>query len=224
MNPSFLHGSGIVPTQWELTRQPQLSSRFSQLVYNSGVSIVAHPNRLLFVETLSTKSEANVEIPEVASRYVETLPNLDYQAVGINFRSHLTLANTTVESNQYVSQNFLIRGEWLNSGIAPVQTELSLVFTLEGKRLYLTIQEATIRLPDKQLIPVVLFTGNFDYQLGSSSSSHKIEKLQKLFTNWHQDLENYLEIVNKFITAEVRTWTVAPMDTELETTIPALIH
>ena len=37
LNPNFLKYSGIIPTDWELARQPVVSNRASQIVFNNGI-------------------------------------------------------------------------------------------------------------------------------------------------------------------------------------------
>jgi hypothetical protein len=201
VNPGFLTYSGIVPSEWELTRQPVISNRASQLVYSNGVNIIAYPNRIMFVEALTTKNPDAAESPAVINRYTETLRNIDYTAVGINFRSYITCNEHTTEDNQYVSKNFLLQGDWLKSGKAPVKAGISLMYEFSDNNLYLNINEATLQLPESQQVPVVLFTGNFNYDLEAQSGSEKLERLQKIFTNWHTDLENYQDVVNKFLFA-----------------------
>ncbi|MGL5881502.1 MAG: hypothetical protein ACRC2V_27545 [Xenococcaceae cyanobacterium] len=202
INPGFLTYSGIVPSEWELTKQPVISNRVSQLVYNNGVNIIAYPNRIMFVEALTTKSPEVAESPSVINRYTETLRNIDYTAVGINFRSYITCNEHTISDNQYVSKNFLLQGDWLKSGKSPVKAGISLMYEFEDNSLYLNINEATLQLPESQQVPVVLFTGNFNYDLEAESGSQKLDKLQKIFTNWHTDLENYLDVVNNFLKAD----------------------
>lgn len=89
LNPSLLTGTGIIPTDWELARQPVINNHASQVIFNNGISIAAQTNRLMFVKTLGVNSEADIELSEIVSNYVEKLPNLDYQGVGINLRSYL---------------------------------------------------------------------------------------------------------------------------------------
>ena len=37
LNPGFLKYSGIIPEDWELVKQPVVSNRASQIVFNNGV-------------------------------------------------------------------------------------------------------------------------------------------------------------------------------------------
>jgi hypothetical protein len=201
MNPGFLSGSGIIPTDWQLSRQPVVSNRLSQLIYNNGVNIIAYPNRFMVTEALTTKSPSAVEIPVLVQRKCSTLRNIDYNALGINFRSYITCNEEyTVESNQYVSKNFLIQGEWLRGSKSPVKSGLSLMYEFEQSTLHLNINEATLQMPENEEVPIVLFTGNFNYELASDANLDKIERIKQILDNWQQDLEKYTEVVEKFLT------------------------
>ncbi|NJO93210.1 MAG: hypothetical protein HC820_00455 [Hydrococcus sp. RM1_1_31] len=106
LNPSFLTFSGIVPSEWEVSRQPVVSQRGSQIIYNNGINLVAQPNRLTLVEALSLKSEESLGVSEIAHRYVEALPNLDAQAVGLNFRGFVPLLKKIQPLEIICSSNF----------------------------------------------------------------------------------------------------------------------
>ncbi|NJK55969.1 MAG: hypothetical protein HC939_08200 [Pleurocapsa sp. SU_5_0] len=98
LNPGLLKYSGIVPSDWELAREPISSNRGSQIIFNNGVYIAAQPNRLMFVKALNNQENIkDAEIPKIAQRYIEILRTIEYQAIGINFRGYSNCTNTTVE-------------------------------------------------------------------------------------------------------------------------------
>lgn len=198
LNPGFLKYSGIVNSDWELARKPVINNRSAQIVFNNGVYIAAQPNRLMFVEALNNKEDINnAEIPSLAHRYVEILRTIEYQAVGINFRGYTTCTNTTVEENNYLIDNFIQPGEWQNCGTKPVKAGLNLAFDYGDKQLSLSVNEAGLKLPDSEQAPIVLFSGNFNYDLSSEELAQILPKLNSVITNWQQDLEIYTEVIGK---------------------------
>lgn len=198
LNPGFLKYSGIVASDWELARKPVINNRAAQIIFNNGVYIAAQPNRLMFVEALNNKEDIkSAEIPQLAHRYVEILRTIEYQAVGINFRGYTTCTNTTVEENNYLINNFIQPGEWQNCGTKPVKTGLNLAFDYGEKQLSLSINEAGLKLPDSEQAPIVLFSGNFNYDLSSEELDKVLPKLNSVITKWQQDLEIYTEVVGK---------------------------
>jgi hypothetical protein len=80
----FLKMSGMIPSDWELQKQPILTATVSQLVFKNGVSLVAQPRSVTFTETIDPKNENALKIPELVRQFVEKLPNSDYQAMNIN--------------------------------------------------------------------------------------------------------------------------------------------
>lgn len=198
LNPGFLKYSGIVSSDWELAKKPVINNRGAQIIFNNGVYIAAQPNRLMFVEALNSKEDVKAaEIPQLAHRYIEILRTIEYQAVGINFRGYATCSNTTVEENNYLIDNFIQPGEWQNCGTKPVKAGLNLAFDYGEKQLSLSINEAGLKLPDSEQAPIVLFSGNFNYDLSSEELSQVLPKLNSVITNWQQDLEIYAEVVDK---------------------------
>lgn len=199
LSTSFLKSSGIVSEDWELARQPIMERLGSQIVFSNGVYLAAQPNRFTLVEALNNKEESEIQIASLASRYIEVLRNLEYQAVGINFRGYITCNEDSLESNNYLKEHFIAPGAWQQCGTAPVKAGLNLMFTYDKKQLYLSINEAGLKLPEASQVPIVLFGGNFDYDLNANDEMPKLNQLQEIVNNWQQDLAIYQEVVSQMI-------------------------
>ncbi len=199
LNLELLKYSGVISEAWKLARQPVTSKRASQIVFDNGVHITAQPNRLIFVEALNNKEDKAAEIPGLVRRYVEILRTIDYQAVGINFRGYVTCPNSTVESNRYLFDNLIQPGEWQNCGTDSVKAGVSFMFTYDEKQLNLSINEAALKLPESEKVPIVLFNGNFNYDITSDLPGNRLPQLGKIVDNWHRDLNIYRDVVSKFI-------------------------
>jgi hypothetical protein len=142
LTPDFLRYSGIIPQDWELSRQPVRSQQAAQVSYQNGVSIIAYPDRTIFVEPISDKTEA--ELPHITQRYCEILRNLNFQAVGTNFRGHVLFPGTEDSAHQYLCNTLLSPGPWQNIGTAPMRAGLNLIYTFERNVMNLSVQEAMI--------------------------------------------------------------------------------
>ena len=132
------------------------------------------------------------ESPEVVSNYLDKLSHLDYQAVGLNFRAYLEL------EPQKFFKNFLAAGDWQQHGIERMQTELKFVYQFEHSRCTLTINEGKLRQPDSEALPIVVFSGNFAYKLGTQELDDRAEALKKIVANWNNDLDKFKNIINDF--------------------------
>jgi len=195
----FLKGGGIVPADWELQRPVVLTATSAQAAFKNGVNIVANSQTVTFSEPFGKDALEKIEIAKVAGNYVSTLPNLDYQAVGINPRTFATFENQPDGARKFINDLFY-PASWQNIGTAPMQARVELAYALEGRQLRLSIAEAGLRLSNNKEIPAVMFAGNFHYNLMGEEAEKRVPALQQRLTNWQADLAVYREIVdNNFL-------------------------
>jgi hypothetical protein len=199
LTPDFLRYSGIVPQEWELSRQPVRSQQVAQVSYQNGISVLAYPDRTVLVESLSDKSEESVEIPTIAQRYSEVLRNMDYQAMGINFRGYASFPGEGEGAHHYICNTLLSPGSWQNMGTAPMRAGLNLVYPFERNQLNLSVQEAMLQLSEEERLPVVLFTANFETQLKGATEVERLTQLQQSTEGWRGDLATYRQVVGQFL-------------------------
>ncbi|QLE59735.1 hypothetical protein [Nostoc sp. TCL26-01] len=200
LNPDFLKYSGIVPSEWEMARQPVYTQSVSQVAFTNGVAIIAEPTRVIFIEAIESKTAAEIAVADIAKKYVQTLPNVEYEAVGINPRGYIAFAEQLDAARLFLSETLLSPGAWQEVGNAPVRASLNLVYNLERSPLYLSINEAGLRNPDETNTPIVLFSGSFSYEVKSENPSERQNNVYQILDNWQADLEAYQEIItSKFI-------------------------
>jgi hypothetical protein len=198
LTPDFLTMTQIVPTDWEILGQPVRSNEGSQVTYQQGISIVAQAQRISFVELILNKKTAEIEVPKISQFFVKVLSNLDFVGVGINLRGYLDFEGKREASRRFMFSHLLALGDWLSIGDGPVQAGVNLGYTFPGKRLNLTINEASVQQPEQAASPIVLFSGNFDYDLPGGDPAANAARLQEILANWQQDLALYKDVVGKF--------------------------
>ncbi|MBG1265631.1 hypothetical protein [Nostoc sp. WHI] len=200
LTPDFLKYSGIVPSDWELTQQPILTNSTAQVVFQKGISIAAQVNRIIFSEVIATKEFTEVEIPGVARKYLETLAQVDYEGVSINFRGHVFFNEQNNTARNYIFGTLLNPGPWHEFGKAPVQAAMRFGYTIEGAQMSLDINEGGLQLPDQTVQPIVLFSASFNHAIVQEEQSQRLAVLLQIISNWRTDLEAYNELVNtKFL-------------------------
>jgi hypothetical protein len=197
---AFLKQTGIIPSEWELAQQPYLSQQATQLVFTNGMSIVAEPERVIFAQALADKALNTIEIGEIASKYAAILKKADYQGIGINFRSFIPQPNHESAQN-YISEYVLAPASWQQIGEAPVRANINLNFSLSGRQLTLSINPAAIQFPEQEPMPVILFGGNFGYQLDETD---KLTQLTNILAKWQTDLAEYQQIINQHFGSNIR--------------------
>ncbi|MFB2981751.1 hypothetical protein [Microseira sp. BLCC-F43] len=192
----FLQSGGIVPADWELQRPVVLTATSAQVAFKNGINIVGNTQTVTFSEPIGKDALEKIEIAKVAGNYVSTLPNLDYQAVGINPRTFATFENQPDRARKFINDLFY-PASWQNIGTAPMQESVELAYTLPGRQLRLSIAEAGLRLSNNKEMPAVMFAGNFHYDLTGEEAERRVRALQQLLTNWQADLAVYREIVHQ---------------------------
>lgn len=201
VNLDFLKYSNIISSDWELARPPVQTKNLTQLVFQNGIAIVTQPNRIVFAEAIDQKDIQQAIISQLAVKFIEKLPNIEYQAVGINPKGFVTFTESNGATN-YVLKNLLASGEWREFGKTPVKAAMQLAYTLEDYILNLTINEGLLKIAEEKSLPAVLFSGNFNYNIVGNNPQERLEYLHRIIQNWKQNLETYQQLINdKFLSS-----------------------
>ncbi|MBD2364925.1 hypothetical protein H6G36_27820 [Anabaena minutissima FACHB-250] len=201
----FLKYSGIIPLDWKLAQQPIVSNQGSQLIFDNGFSIVAQPQGLNFIELISTKHIQEIQVPEIVHNYINALPKVEYQAMGINLKGYITQSklglNTTVHDYMHT---LLAPASWQEIGNIPVKASMQLVFALDRCQFSLGINEGNLYLTEQETLLIILFSGNFSYGIEGGTNEKRLQSLHELLGNWVIDITTYQEIINShFLKSEI---------------------
>ncbi len=200
LTPEFLNYSQIVPADWTVVGQPVRSFQGSQVSFQSGVSVIAQPQRISFAELATNKPAAELEIPKLAAKFVDVLGNLSYLGVGINLRGYIDFGADRRAAREFIFQNLLAPGAWQQMGTAPVQAGINLSYTFDDRRLNLSINEAILEIPERPASAIVVFGGNFDYDVaGTIAPAAHTQRIKQVVTNWQRDLQLYQQVVERFM-------------------------
>ena len=197
LTPDFLQYSGIVPTDWTLAQPPRTGA---PLIFQNGVRIQAQANRVVFSEPIAAKETQEVMIPAVARKYIETLPNVSYQALGINLLGFVPFAGDEQGAHDYIFKRLLATGPWSEFGKARVGAALKFTYALEQAQLNLDINEARLRLSKDEEIAALLFAANFNWRIAGQVQSERLAFMGRVVGNWAANLKVYRDMVNsKFL-------------------------
>jgi hypothetical protein len=201
----FLKLSGIVPLDWQLAREPINNDNISQLLFTNGVRIVAEPNRIMFGENIGDRDISTLTVATIAQKYSDIFKLAKYSAISINIRSYSPQANI-LAATQYINHQLLAAGSWQNYGTTPVQAALNLVYSLEGRQLNLDIAAAGMQFAEQEIIPVILFSGNFSYNLTTSEVGDNLAAVSQILSDWQTDLSAYCELItDRFLSPRTPT-------------------
>lgn len=152
---------------------------------------------------LQGKTVSQVLIPKIALSYVKSLSNLDYYAVGINPKGYVTFGCKKDAARNYIDQTLLSSGPWQDFGQALVRSSLNFIYTLENCFLNLSVNEAALRLQDETIVPIVLFSGNFDYDISNEDDDLRLPCLVQFLNDWQHKLEIYQDLINNRFLSEI---------------------
>lgn len=203
LTPDFLKYSSIIPPDWELARPFVLSQAASQMVFKTGVSILAQTNRLVFAERIASRSVEEIRVAAIASKLIEILQQINYQGVAIAFRGHVHFEQGQSSARDYLFNTLLASGSWRE--FAPMVAAMKLAYRLPDSQLTLEINEAMLK-SSEQVVPVVVFDGSFARGVAKDMTQRdRIIALSKMINNWQQDLASYQDIIStQFLQADRR--------------------
>lgn len=200
-NVDFFKYSGIVANNWELARQPINTDNVSQVVFTNGVAITAEPQRIILAQSIRNVEEESILISDIARKYIQALPNMEFLAAVINFRG-ITPFEEQDSARQYITQNLLSSGAWQSVGETPTRASIDFVYKLQRCPLHLKVMEAALQAENQseEITPIIMFNGSFSYELSGENNSEKLTQLHSVLNNWQSDLDEYRNIINnKFL-------------------------
>lgn len=196
----FLTATGIVPNDWELTKQPVTNPRGSQVSFKNGVNIISQPGNISFVEAIANKDLKQLQFAQIAQKYVHHLPNAEYQGLTISPKIIVPFQDEEEGGKKFISEKLIASGPWCEFGKNPPQAALNLFYELDQCQLGLNINPARLQQPNQTVISAVLFAGNFSYNLSTLVGNELITQLSQKINNWDQDLEIFRELIyEKFL-------------------------
>ena len=134
----FLKYSGIIPGEWEFASKPVVNNNGARFSFKNGLNIVAEPNRIIFAEAIANKTTETVLAPSLISKFTEALPNLDFQAVGINPRGFVAFGEEDA-ANKFITEKLLAPGALQEEGEEAMRATLKLIYQLKRAPLSLNI-------------------------------------------------------------------------------------
>jgi hypothetical protein len=206
LNPDFLKYNGIVPSEWDLAENPLCGLDVAQVKFKNEISILAQINKVDFIQRLASHSLADVCIPRIASKYLETLPHVDYKSIGMNPKGHV-IVDSEEEAMEFVLGTLVADGPWKKFGKRQPKAVTRFVYTMEDDALLtITVEPAIFQQTQDKSLPVVLFTSNFHRDLPTDREK-KIPRLKEVLDNWKQDVEIFQKLVMGIFLAQQKTAT-----------------
>ncbi|MBE9103061.1 hypothetical protein [Vacuolonema iberomarrocanum] len=198
VNAEFLKYSGIIPDDWELTRQPVYTAEVAQIAYNTNVTVTVQPNRIVVAQALEDQLSDDLICTQIACKLATALPKVNYRAFGFNAIGYVPFSEGKTAIQHYLTQTLLAPGSWQEFKGAAVAPAFEFVYALPQGRLSLSAREAVLRKHDQaeDATPIVSFTGTIEHVLNQADSSARLDELIGYLDNWQDDLRTDTDLVN----------------------------
>ncbi len=204
LNPDFLIRNEIVPSDWPLDNsKPILTTpAFSQLAFGVGISFQIDSDRIKISDSAPTGEI--FPVPEIAAKFMETLPHVNYQALGINFDRALLFSD--VESARlFQRQAYLKDGPWNMSG-ALSEFVAKFIYTLEDCQCNLSFgspKKVKLDSSEDEPRPILVLSANFHRHFGKIGDlEQRIDAFKKAISNWESDKATFESITEKLTRGE----------------------
>lgn len=195
LNSDFLKRNAIIPEEWQLSEPPICIEPIAQVKFQTGVHILAQPDRVVFSRA-STSQESDLQdnLADIVIRYIDTLPHVNYLAVGINPSGYVVFDSDDYAWN-YLRDSFLAAGEWRDCAEGLVHASLQLFYKIDRGHLTLGISQS--KVSDSSL-PCLLFSGNFHRDVKEDNvQNSRLEDVRTIVKGWHTDMTFFTAIVRE---------------------------
>ena len=166
----------------------------SQVSYRNGekaLVVSSDLSRLAFLEKGVEKNE--FACPDMARRYLKTVPHVRYTAVGINPSLRASVADGV--GKDILTKSLLRSGPWGDyEGVSPV-LEASFAYDLGGKKISLSVGlDSTGQVDEKK--GGVIFRGNIHRDIRSEKDS--ANAAVGIVAEWRDDLGAFCKMASSF--------------------------
>lgn len=198
LNPDFLYRAGIVPDNesWKPSEAPITTEVFSRVVFQSGIEIVARPDKVIFVDRNEESLKTGTTLPSIAAKFLETLAHVTYSAVGINPTGVKVFASQA-SANEWILEKFFKTGPWLHIEDWKLHPSLALTYKGQERQITLKIDEGIDKDQGVERHGAI-FKANYHYDLPRGEHEKAHEKAIDIIRNCAQNIHDYMDFVEKY--------------------------
>lgn len=190
LHPSFLEAKGIVPLAWVTSEPPICTPPFSVVKFKSGVVFLVDSETLQVSQDPGHNNPSEFDVPRCVQKYIESLPDVPYTALGINFDALVDCD----EPEQFLIKNFLCPGKWNDGNQLLEALSIKLVYMKDKWRLTISLEPWPI-IKTRESIKGIAVSGN--YHLDLSSDDHLLETINAIdaFYSQRDDFEGFVRSI-----------------------------
>lgn len=196
LHPTFLSSEGIVPPDWEVAEPPVSTPVFAAVKYKNGIVFIVEENKFQVRRDELKDDVSEFLLPVLARKYVQKLPHVKYQAVGINFKGFIECA----EPERLVMNRFLKPGIADFNNKHPKASGFRFVYDLNDVRLRLSFDTGKVkRAEDKNERTGIVIDSNYHMDLAGKSIDQEIESATSLYAEHH---DHFIQTIRTILALE----------------------
>ena len=128
LHPAFLVAQKIVPEDWEPADPPICTPPFAQVKFKNQIVFTVQTDRLQVKDERPPEDVRSSQVPELATKYIRTLPHVRYTAVGVNVTGALECA----DPGAFLVERFMKPGPWNERELSLQSTTIQMQYPPNG--------------------------------------------------------------------------------------------
>ena len=197
LHPSFLASAKIVPDDWETSEPPVSTPVFALVKYKNGIVFNVEESKFQVTDNQLPDKVSNTKINELAFKYVEKLPHVNYTAVGVNFQGFIE----SDDAEKILKKRFLSTDSNHFKQYEPDSIGLRFNYHLNGVRLNLSFDSGSVKKIDDRdgLGKGIIVNANYHSDLVGKNGTEEIKAVLFRLPERHQ---HYTGLVKALVGVE----------------------
>jgi len=196
LHPSFLVSEEIVPSDWEVDEPPVSTPVFAIVKYKNGIVFNVDENKFQVTENQIKDDFRKSQVSDLACKYAQKLPHVNYKAVGINFKGFVEC----VKPETIVIDRFLKPGVANFNSNQPTALGLRIVYELKDARLRLSCDSGKVKHAENEKERKgILIDANYHMDLPGNDVRKEIREATSLFSQY---CDNFVNVTGNVFSLE----------------------
>jgi len=176
LHPAFLASQQIV-TNVDLSEPPICTPAFAVVKYVDGLVFTVERERFQLSDSRLRDDFSSSDIPQLAAKYIKTLPHVRYTGAGIN----LTALVECDHPEALLISRFLKPGEWNDEALPVKALGLNFAYDVPRAVLRLSCEAGTVKHPELGEKRGILLTANYHTDLPEPEALKEAEVVISLY-------------------------------------------
>jgi hypothetical protein len=185
----------IIPKKWKLTQPKLIKPNLKQFIFKNGFKIQIQPGKIYFTTPINQR---RIAIDQIVSDFVNSFPEFIYNNWQIIPQRLISLPGNLNAAQQFITENFLLEGEWQNFHDIKPKVKLQFFYTINNSSLILEINDVQIKNQRKNFKSALIFRGIFYKNLPNKARNINSKNLIIIIKKYEEYLVIFNKIFNKF--------------------------